>query len=513
MKIKTLTSVFLGALALVACDNTTDSLGTSATENNDLLTVSTDTFQISSQSIVVDSILGNSSTGYLGKVIDPETGDEITGDFCAKFHTLTNFDIYDFTDSTFTETDSTDDDGNATQTSTYHLHVPRNANNQMSADSCSLDAFFSTFYGDSLAPMKLTAYEMSKPLSENTHYYSSFDPMANGYIRTNGLKSSKAYTLTDLSVYDSLRTSDGYVARIHIQLNKSYTDKNGNTFNNLGTYLIRKFESNPGLFHNDIKFANNVMPGFYLKHTNGIGSMIDVQTVYLNTYYHINVIRKIVNTTYPSLSKTQAYNSVITATVAGSPEVVQHAHITNSNDIIQKLAADNTCSYVKTPAGIFTQLTIPVNDILSGHEADTINSAKIVMSRLNNTVKTEYAFDPPKNLLIVAKDSMKYFFENRQLPNYLTTYYATYDSSINGYTFNNISSLISNMYSRKGTDPDYDKLILVPVEITKTTSNYTTTITAVNNDLSLTNTRLIGGPENARDPLKISVIYSKFKQR
>src|SRR5574344_1047832 len=359
MKVKSLAAVVMSALALTACDNTTDVLGTSLIENTDLLTVSTDTFQVSSKSIIVDSIIGNSSTGYLGKVIDPETGDEITGDFTAKFHTLKNFDIYDFTsDSIFTEIDSTDDDGNTTQTSKYTLHVPRNSAGQLTADSCSLDVYFTSFYGDSLAPMKLTAYELNKPLEENKLFYSNFDPMASGYVRDDGLKAVKSYTLTDLSVYDSLLNSSGYMDRIHIQLNKKYTDKNGVTYNNLGTYLLRKFAEDNSAFRNDYKFAKYIMPGFFLKHTNGIGAMLNVVSVYLNTYYHLNVTRVITNTTYPNFNKTQYYTSVVTAAFSGSPEVVQHAKITNNNSTIQKLAADKSCTYLKTPAGIYTELTI-----------------------------------------------------------------------------------------------------------------------------------------------------------
>jgi hypothetical protein len=72
------------------------------------------------------------------------------------------------------------------------------------------------------------------------------------------------------------------------------------------------------------------------------------------------------------------------------------------------------------------------------------------------------------------------------------------------------------MYKRKGISPDYDKVVLVPISVTTSTSTSSsttsTTVTNVTNDLSLSNTRLIGGEENSRDPLKISIIYSKFKR-
>ena len=43
------------------------------------------------------------------------------------------------------------------------------------ADSCDLRLFFDSYYGDSLATMKATVYEMAKPMEEGVNYYSTFD--------------------------------------------------------------------------------------------------------------------------------------------------------------------------------------------------------------------------------------------------------------------------------------------------------------------------------------------------
>jgi hypothetical protein len=63
--------------------------------------------------------------------------------------------------------------------------------------------------------------------------------------------------------------------------------------------------------------------------------------------------------------------------------------------------------------------------------------------------------------------------------------------------------------------PDWNKAVVVPVTITTSSSSQysASTVMAVNNEMGLTSTRLIGGSANPYTPLKISVIYSKFSDK
>ena len=78
----------MSCITIASCDDTTDSIGNSLTDNMDMLKVTTDTFNVATRSIVADSVLSRSTTGYLGKIRDIETGNYITGDFMAQFSTL-----------------------------------------------------------------------------------------------------------------------------------------------------------------------------------------------------------------------------------------------------------------------------------------------------------------------------------------------------------------------------------------------------------------------------------------
>lgn len=403
----------MSCITIASCDDTTDSIGNSLTDNMDMLKVTTDTFNVATRSIVADSVLSRSTTGYLGKIRDIETGNYITGDFMAQFSTLENYKL--------PEKDS----------------IVSLQDGEVIADSCSIRLFYTDYYGDSLATMNITAYEMNEPMKEGVKYYSNFDPIAEGLIRNDGMKVNKTYTLTDLSISDEDRADESsYTPNIKINLNKPYTDKNGVTYNNYGTYIMRMYYEDPDRFKNSYNFIHEVCPGFYFKTNDGIGSMAYITVSQLNIYF-----RYLNDSTY-----------VGTTSFSATEEVLQTTNISNDKQNIADLANDNTCTYLKTPAGIFTEITLPVDEITENHSNDTINTAKISLTRINNNTHDEYSLSAPSTLLMIPKDSLYTFFENGDNVDYKKSFIATYSSSTNQYTFNNISGMITYMADIKKKD-------------------------------------------------------------
>ena len=468
----------MSCITIASCDDTTDSIGNSLTDNMDMLKVTTDTFNVATRSIVADSVLSRSTTGYLGKIRDIETGNYITGDFMAQFSTLENYKL--------PEKDS----------------IVSLQDGEVIADSCSIRLFYTDYYGDSLATMNITAYEM-EPMKEGVKYYSNFDPIAEGLIRNDGMKVNKTYTLTDLSISDEDRADESsYTPNIKINLNKPYTDKNGVTYNNYGTYIMRMYYEDPDRFKNSYNFIHEVCPGFYFKTNDGIGSMAYITVSQLNIYF-----RYLNDSTY-----------VGTTSFSATEEVLQTTNISNDKQNIADLANDNTCTYLKTPAGIFTEITLPVDEITENHSNDTINTAKISLTRINNNTHDEYSLSAPSTLLMIPKDSLYTFFENGDNVDYKKSFIATYSSSTNQYTFNNISGMITYMadIKKKGLaensnwlneHPDWNRVVVIPVSVT---TNSSSQIVKIVHDMSLTSTKLVGGSENPYEPIKINVIYSKF---
>lgn len=468
----------------VSCDDNTGEIGSSLIDDLDHLIVSTDTFEVTTRSILADSVLSRSTIGYLGKVRDPETGAYLTSDFMTQFLAVEGMSM--------PEKDSiiSVKDGN------------------IIADSCDIRLYYTDFYGDSLATMKLTAYEMSKPMPETQKYYSNFDPMTEGYVDGKHMTVNKMYTLTDMNVSPSSRYSSDYMPSIRICLNDEYTDRDGNTYNNFGTYLLRKYYSNPEKFSDIYSFLQDVVPGFYFKVKSGLGSMAYVSLSQLNVYYRYTYKGTVSKT--DGTQKDTVYISLDAMSFPGTEEVLQTSRMENDSKTLSRLVGDNSCTYVKTPAGIFTEVTLPVDEIVSKHKGDSINSAKVVFTRINDT-KTDgdYRLDAPSTLLMIPKSELHSFFEQSKVADYKTSFIASFSSSANTYTFSNISNLIRHLASSADrTQSDWNKVVLVPVT---TTYDAQSTLSKVAHDMSMSSTRLVGGSENPYAPIRISVVYGKFK--
>lgn len=508
MNSKYIAGIALACLAFTACDDTTDNIGASLAEGNDGVAIQSASFDVVSRSIAADSVLSRNIIGYLGKVKDPETGAYITGDLMTQFNSLEGY--------TFPPIENLvtyDAAGNATY----------GKSGSIKADSCEIRLVVENYYGDAQQNMKITAYEMGKAMNENQLYYSNFNPLEKGYIAEHGIRQDKVYNMTDYNVPKSKRDTTNYRPYITVKLNDAYTDKDGKEYSNFGTYILEKYYSNPGNFKNSYTFRNNVVPGFFFKVKSGLGNMATIAYAQLNVYFKYKETKAgttASNGMTNADKKDAAVNGI--SVFWGTEEVLQTSTISNDKETINKLVADESCTYLKTPAGIFTELTLPVDEIVEGHKSDSIVSAKLSLQRLNNNVTSNYAFDVPKNILMVQADSLYSFFEKGKIHDNKNSFTAAWgattstSSTDNTYTFQNISGMISAMKKVRGKSANWNKVVLVPVTLSKTqrssngTGTTSTVVNKVSNDMSLTSTRLVKGT-STNSPIKISVIYSRLK--
>ena len=491
MKIlRLLTVLVIAALTFAACDDTTEGIGGSITNKIDNINISNSAFNVTTKSIVADSVLSRNNTGLIGKMKDPETGNYVKGDYMTQLSVLPTFSV-----------DTLD-------------YIKQANNGSIEADSCYLLVSYNASYGDTIAPMKVTAYEMTKPMSENKEYYSNYDAfkVKEGWVSENNQHWSSNYNLSN--------TSD--VKNFKIYLNKKY-EKDGKTYKNYGSYIMQTYAEHPEYFKTNFKFLHNVCPGFYIKNVGGTGNMAKIWNTELIFYW----------TRHKTINKDSTAVSIGYNRFDGTEEVLQLNKIENDTENLKKLASKDQekCTYLKSPAGIFTEVTLPIKDIMKGHEKDTLNTATISFPRLNNENEDNpYNFATPSTILMVQKDSLQSFFEKSKLADSRTSYTASYSSTgtyKNAYTFQNIANLVSAMYKNKGKGENWNKVVLVPVNVITTTQGYTTVISKINHDMSLASTRLIVGTDDpdkdyttdektgkkvASGPIRIKVIYSKFKE-
>lgn len=491
MKIlRLLTVLVIAALTFAACDDTTEGIGGSITNKIDNINISDSAFNVTTKSIVAGAVLSRNNTGLIGKMKDPETGNYVKGDYMTQLSVLPTFSV-----------DTLD-------------YIKQANNGSIEADSCYLLVSYNASYGDTIAPMKVTAYEMTKPMSENQEYYSDYDAFKAeaGWVSENNQHWSSNYNLSN--------TSD--VKNFKIYLNKEYK-KGGKTYKNYGSYIMQTYAEHPEYFKTNYKFLHNVCPGFYIKNVGGTGNMAKIWNTELIFYW----------TRHKTINKDSTAVSIGYNRFDGTEEVLQLNKIENDTENLKKLASKDQekCTYLKSPAGIFTEVTLPIKDIMKGHEKDTLNTATISFPRLNNENEDNpYNFATPSTILMVQKDSLQSFFEKSKLADSRTSYTASYSSTgtyKNAYTFQNIANLVSAMYKNKGKGENWNKVVLVPVNVITTTQGYTTVISKINHDMSLASTRLIVGTDDpdkdyttdkktgkkvASGPIRIKVIYSKFKE-
>lgn len=489
MKIlRLLTVLVIAALTFAACDDTTEGIGGSITNKIDNINISDSAFNVTTKSIVAGAVLSRNNTGLIGKMKDPETGNYVKGHYMTQLSVLPTFSV-----------DTLD-------------YIKQANNGSIEADSCYLLVSYNASYGDTIAPMKVTAYEMTKPMAEDQEYYSDYNAFKEGWVSENNQHWSSNYNLSN--------TSD--VKNFKIYLNKEYK-KDGKKYKNYGSYIMQTYAEHPEYFKTNYKFLHNVCPGFYIKNVGGTGNMAKIWNTELIFYW---TRHKTINTDSTAVSI--GYNRF-----DGTEEVLQLNKIENDTENLKKLASKDQekCTYLKSPAGIFTEVTLPIEDIMKGHEKDTLNTATVSFPRLNNENEDNpYNFATPSTILMVQKDSLQSFFEKSKLADNRTSYTASYSSTgsyKNAYTFQNIANLVSAMYKNKGKGENWNKVVLVPVNVITTTQGYTTVISKINHDMSLASTRLIVGTDDpdkdyttdkktgkkvASGPIRIKVIYSKFKE-
>ena len=193
------------------------------------------------------------------------------------------------------------------------------------------------------------------------------------------------------------------------------------------------------------------------------------------------------------------------------------------NDDMQPLVQDNSCTYLKTPAGICTEVTLPVDDVFLHHESDSVSKAQLTFTRYNKA-DDSYALGTPQTVLLLRKQDVQSFFDNKEVSNNLTSYTTSFDATYNTYTFSNICRLLTYLQREKkagmaaenlseeqwkAAHPEWNKCVLIPVKTSTTSDAYGNSYqTSVTHDLDMNSIRLVGGSEN---PIQMQVIYSRFK--
>lgn len=459
MKQQTLLAlIFIATTAIfISCNDTLDKLGFSIQPDNDKVYVGTDTLVLSSKTVQIDSVYSKTKYPILGEYVDPVFG-SIRSDYIGE------------------------------------LYYPENMEFRKGAeiDSVRLTVSYTSMIGDSLAPMNLVVYKVKDPLPKGKRY-TNFDPEKFSDMsssigekeftgKNNTYRTEKYYSgssIQEIKIYE-------INAILPIEIGQSFLDeynkpdhgelKNSETF--------RKF-----------------FPGLYVTTDFGASTILNVNLTSLKVHY--SYLDKNGSSTKTDTIRTDEWRLNIT------PEVTQINHILNNND--ELLLENDNGTYIKSPAGVNTEVIIPISSISSQLGSRALNQAKFVVHTIPNLDEDpRIKLTPPDNLLLIHKDSINQFFERGSLHNNLTSFVATFDNNTQSYSFGNIASLLNyyNKETKKDSNSSLDQTFnLVPVDITYTSNGSGGTVaTAIYNQMKPSAAMISNDPEK----LMLDIIYSSF---
>ena len=514
MKAKHIGILLLATLGFFGCDDSTGTLGMGMLPSSDGLKAKVTTFQVETASFQVDSVFAKTSTGYVGKFTDPEFG-AYEASFLTELNCTENFSIPEvYKDTEF------DSDGKATQGSGLLY--------KDSVVSANLVIYYSSWFGDSLNACRMTAYELVKPLDKNR--YTNIKPedyyMENG---TSKLLGRKAYSAYDTSVPDSVRNAtDSYGNNTYYPNITFPLDSMEFGYKR----ILKEYREHPEKFKNSDTFRDEIFKGVYVKNELGDGTVLYIDRVDLQLEF---CCRYTDEETGVALYKSDGTDSLYNTTqvlFASTKEVIQANRFENSEKLEDKVG-DESCTYIKSPAGIFTEATLPYDEIYEQLANDTLNAVKLTFTNYKQTSTYEFSMSAPGEVLLIRKKDLKEFFEENKLPDNVTSFTVTHNNvSTNQYTFQNIARLVTTCINEKqaaqkaaGTawneeqwlkdNKDWDKVLLIPVVITY--DNYyssTATMIGLQHDLKPGYAKLKGGPKRNGDvlanPLTLEVVHTSF---
>lgn len=452
--------LFLLSLFVFSCtDNLTD-IGSGIQPSSDQIKVGTDTFNVSTETVFVDYIYSKPDSFLLGAYYDTKFG-STQADILAQVNCPVGFKF-------------------------PPLSVP---------DSATLVLTYQTWFGQAGSPMEVSVYEMNKKTFVYTELYpTNLDP--SDYADHDLYNPTNLLAKTVIKAKDSKRTDS---TAVRLPLSASFVQRFFDTSNFKSTDEFLKF-----------------FKGMYITTNFGVASMLNINNIYINYYYHYTYTTKDTN----GNTVVETVKNVIPFPANAEVRQVNRFVHPNRNTVAKP---DYKVDYVASPANMNTRVGIPLkrigqrmNDSIPNKKL-TINSAVLKVEAVNIDVDTVNA-PTVKYMLLIKESEINNFFNNKKLPDDTYAILAghtvalvtnTTDQYEDYYKFN-VAKLIANelkIAQQKGINP-VDKLDmrLIPVQVTFDSNG---SATSVKQEYLMSAVTIRSGL-NPDSRMKINVVYSGF---
>ena len=426
MKLHTLIfSLFILALLFTACDDDIKSVGLGTRPESDKISVYSDTIFLGEEfttTVQAGPVLINPTvTGFASNAEGARSSSFLLGNFYDQFYGNLKA---DFITSFYPEDELFP--------STF-----------IRIDTIKLTFSYYSWVGDSLTPMVVNVYPAKKEI-HNIAYknYTNTSIDLNSYAE-NVRWGAKSYTARDLSIPDSVY----YYNSASSPVNMLSFDITNCLMPTTGKSVLESFQNewnnNKSTFQS-IKRFSDFFPGIYAKTTAGIGNLLKIHDVSLSFQYSYSIEDEEEATGY-------AYIGI-------SNDILQSCQYQEGNQQFEFNLLNQEASYIKSPAGAYTQYTIPISEIKEKLDGREVNTVKLALHAYPKE-EGRYALNAPGTLLLIRTDSIESFFEKSQNVTAPYSYKATYSNYT--YNFGDISGLIRE--GLKEDNPQNITVQLIPI--------------------------------------------------
>ena len=530
--ISTLCSILI---TLAACSDDLSQIGSSTLPQGDGLSVMHGTVSVPTHTAYRDSVYVRTGYPLLGRIVDPDFG-RVEASYLAQFYTSSEFglDAYDASDScTFDllRTSAPRELGYDWDDFHYRSWDSLVGNR---IDSMTLRIYYQTYYGDSLSPMQLSVYALNPETDfealPEAEFYSNNDFSA--YYSEANLLGRKAYTSANRELTDSVRSASGYMPYVEVVLTDQLKDA---FYRAIVEAEVARDTDNPhhteyeDVFASTEAFRRRVSSGVCIRPTFGDGSLIKVYytAIYLfySSFHKYDKDGTLLRNADDTADSTYVTNHV--KYIAVTPDVIQMSGYQFADPHTPQRLEQPDTTYITTPQGYYTVIDLPVGQIINRMMDDPLRQPGDSSYFLNGATFYMQAYRPrgvllnaapTPTVLMVEEREMNRFFETGARPDSKTSCYASYvaDSTrqdVYYYSFGNINSVILGLAEKYGWDKSTDTPIdadltvpmaILPVELTTSTTSYTTSVLGVSSYILPTAIKMKRGDQAQQ----IQVIYS-----
>ncbi|MGM9870380.1 MAG: DUF4270 family protein [Muribaculaceae bacterium] len=422
---------FILALAAApACQDDDNTIGSTIVQDDVTITVDS-AFTLSGYTIANPNVRSSTVSQLIGR-IDADAFGTISSDFVTQFMPASRFDT---TDVTVNDIDSL-------------LLV--------------MSVVKGDFVGDSIVPMGLTIYPLTKLLP--SPIYSDFNP--EGYYDPTPLASS-IYNLSTASA-DTVVSYNYRQIRVKMPLE-------------LGRKFFSEYKRDPAQFSSPDAFAK-IFPGLYIKNSYGSGRISTISSTMMSLYFHKTV--KITDS-----STGEERDSIIGAVgnyFAVTPEIITNNNISLSVSPSMQRRVDEGQHILMAPTGYDVRVRFPAPELIAKFNENK-NFLKVVNTLYftlpGEKIANEDGIEPPTTVLLIPESKREEYFAGNDLPDGITEFYATWSTSDNAYVFSDMSKYLVYLLEKDTiTEEDYTFVITPVSRVEEVTDEYygTTSLVSLN---------------------------------